>query len=46
MDQRFAQQRHIARGTELTRRIQAVNGFKGGIGQTQFFRVAIHQPNK
>ena len=46
MDQRFAQQRHITRGTKLPRRIQAVNRLERCVGQPQFFRVTIHQTNE
>ena len=33
MNQGLTQQRHIAGGTELARRIQPVNGLKGGVGE-------------
>ncbi|CSR45681.1 Uncharacterised protein [Shigella sonnei] len=46
VDQCFTQQCHIARGTELPRRIQTVHRLEGSVGQTQFFGITIHQTNK
>ena len=46
MDHRFGEQRHIAGGTELARRVQTVHGHKGGVGQAHFLRIAVHQADK
>ena len=46
VDHRFGQQRHVAGGTELTRRIKAVDGHKGGVGQPHFFGIAVHQADE
>ena len=46
VDHRFGQQRHIAGGAELPRRVKAVDGHKGGVGQPHLFGVAVHQANE